>query len=99
MNKSIAFIVLSCSLFLITNCATLKSDLIGQFSGPAVRNFNADKVSVCFVFSHFRQTLGYDAIPKLDNKYPLHEEETARQDIPSNVRLRGSEVLPPWQLS
>jgi len=69
MNKSIVFIVLSCALFLVTNCATFKSDITGQFSGPAVKHFNEDKVSVCFVFSHFRQTLGYDAIPKLDNKH------------------------------
>jgi len=54
---------------LFTNCATFKSDLGGKFAQPAAKNYNADKVSVLFIFSHYRQTKGWDAIPKMDNDY------------------------------
>jgi len=50
-------------------CATFKSELTGQFQPLAEKNYHADKVSVCFIFSHYRQTVGLDAIPKLDTKY------------------------------
>lgn len=55
-------------LFTITSCATFKSDISESFNRQAEKNYGADPVSVLFVFRHSRQTIGYDAIPKLDNK-------------------------------
>jgi len=57
------------AVLLFSNCATFKSDLGGKFTPPVAKNYNADKVSVLFIFSHYRQTKGWDAIPKMDNDY------------------------------
>ncbi|OQX95651.1 hypothetical protein B6I21_04330 [candidate division KSB1 bacterium 4572_119] len=59
-------------LFLIltlTSCASFKSSIKGKFITPSIKNYGAERVSVFFIFSHQRQTKGFDAIPKLDNKY------------------------------
>ena len=56
-------------IFSPIGCATFKSEINGRFDSPSEKNYGADGVSVFFIFSHFRQTKGYDAIPKLDNKY------------------------------
>lgn len=56
-------------LILFLSCATFKSNIAGEFNKPAEKNFGADRVDVLFIFSHYRQTIGYDAIPKLDNQY------------------------------
>ena len=55
-------------LITISSCATFKSPIKGQFNSKTEKNYNAERVKVLFVFSHYRQTIGYDAIPKLDNK-------------------------------
>lgn len=65
---SVFTISVLCFLLLIINCATFKGDLKGKFDKPGEKNYGAEKVSVLFIFSHFRQTKGYDAIPKLDDK-------------------------------
>jgi len=54
--------------FSLVRCATFKSEIKGKFSSTGIKNYGADGVSVLFIFSHLRQTKGYDAIPKLDNK-------------------------------
>jgi len=64
MKMFILFIIL-----ILTSCAAFKSSIKGKFENPAEKNYGADRVSVFFIFSHLRQTKGYDAIPKLDNKY------------------------------
>ncbi len=57
------------TVVLITiGCATFKSDMVGKYDGADKKNLRADPVSVLFIFSHYRQTTGWDAIPKLDNK-------------------------------
>ncbi|NQT34450.1 hypothetical protein HQ587_04605 [bacterium] len=55
-------------LFIVQGCATFRTELGGRFTQPTELNYGAEKVSVLFVFSHLRQTTGYDAIPKLDSK-------------------------------
>ena len=68
------FSVVLCSLIIcifIANCATFKSDMTGQYDAAADKNYGAGGVKVLFIFSHYRQTKGYDAIPKLDNKYQI----------------------------
>lgn len=54
---------------LITGCATFKSDMKGKLVSAPEKNYAADRVSALFIFSHYRQTRGLDAIPKLDNQY------------------------------
>jgi len=63
-----ALIFLS-SFLLFSGCATFKSEIKGQFQSPAEKLYNADRVRLLFIFSHYRQTRGWDAIPKLDNKW------------------------------
>ncbi len=52
----------------ITGCSAFRSDIKGKFGKEASKNYGAENVSVLFVFRHVRQTLGYDAIPKLENQ-------------------------------
>ena len=63
-------IVLMASILLLaTSCATFKSDMKGRFESSSEKNYKADRVSLLLIFSHYRQTKGWDAIPKLDNKH------------------------------
>ena len=66
-NAILIMFILYFTLSLV-GCATFKSEIKGKFSSNEVKNYGADGVSVLFIFSHFRQTKGYDAIPKLDNQ-------------------------------
>ena len=68
-GKSILIMAIPLLIFTLVGCATFKSEINGRFDSPSEKNYGADGVSVLFIFSHFRQTKGYDAIPKLDNKY------------------------------
>lgn len=54
-------------VLLTTGCAAFRSNIEGKFEQEPEKNYGAKGVSVCFVFSHLRQTRGYDAIPKLDS--------------------------------
>ncbi|MFZ5519554.1 MAG: hypothetical protein ACOY90_23210 [Candidatus Zhuqueibacterota bacterium] len=63
----IAFLLIVAQL--ITGCATFKSDMKGTLVSAPEKNYEADRVSALFIFSHYRQTKGLDAIPKLDNQY------------------------------
>ncbi len=56
---------------IISSCASSRSELGMAYQGEMKRNPNTEKVSVFFVFSHLRQMVGFDAIPKLDNKYQI----------------------------
>jgi hypothetical protein len=49
-------------------CASFRSELGNRYMGEVQRN-ESKQVSVCFVFSHVRQMVGLDAIPKLEDKY------------------------------
>jgi hypothetical protein len=52
-----------------SNCATFKSKMVGKHDVEGGKNYGAVGVKVLFAFSHYRQIRGYDAIPRLDNKY------------------------------
>ena len=67
MRKVISVGIVSI-LWLLSGCATFRSDLSGAYTGEAKRNPNTTPVSVFFVFTHVEQTIGYDAVPKLVNK-------------------------------
>ena len=70
MNRKISsiFIFVAFTMIFLTGCAAFRSDIKGKFGGAASKNYEAEKVSVLFIFRHVRQTLGYDAIPKLENQ-------------------------------
>jgi hypothetical protein len=55
----------------MSGCATFRSEIRNQFKGDAEKNYNAEKVNVLFIFSHFKQIKGYDAIPKLEKKHQI----------------------------
>jgi hypothetical protein len=59
------------AISLLTSCASSRSELGMAYKGEVKRNPNTEKVSVFFVFSHLRQMVGFDAIPKLDKKYQI----------------------------
>jgi len=67
MNKSfVLLITFLAAAILISGCASFRTGIEGEFTSTSEKNFGADKVSVLFVFSHFKQSIGYDAIPKYD---------------------------------
>ncbi|HAQ60639.1 TPA: hypothetical protein DCR49_01310 [Candidatus Delongbacteria bacterium] len=68
-DKIITSALLFMIITFIVGCASSKSDLGMAYKGEVKRNPNTEKVSVFFVFSHVRQMVGLDAIPKLENKY------------------------------
>lgn len=55
-------------LALLSGCASFRSNLQNGFDGQARRNESGKQVSVLFTFSHIKQSIGYDAIPKLEGK-------------------------------
>jgi len=61
-------IVLIFLVAIIAGCASFRSEIRGEFQGEAKQNINPDKVKVLFIFSHFRQITGLDAVPILENK-------------------------------
>ncbi|MEA3446378.1 MAG: hypothetical protein U9R19_16810 [Bacteroidota bacterium] len=64
LQLSAVFILIS----LFSSCATFKSDMIGKYDQSGEKNYNAQAVEVLFLFSHYRQTKGFDAIPMLDRR-------------------------------
>lgn len=69
MNARIyhVFFILSLLIGMLVGCASFRSGMEGGFQGEPTRNVGARQVSVLFIFSHVRQTLGYDAVPKLED--------------------------------
>ena len=63
--KSILKIILIFLLVITAGCATFKSPINGKYELETKKNDNAEKVTVLFVLSHYEQTIGIDAIPKL----------------------------------
>lgn len=63
---------ISLSLFLpvllLVSCVAFRSEIKGRSSAQVGRSSSNEKVSLLFVFSHYWQVKGYDAIPKLANK-------------------------------
>lgn len=53
---------------LAAGCVTTRTPLRSAYAGAARRNPSTRPVRVLFVFSHVRQRVGYDAIPKLQSK-------------------------------
>ncbi|MCK5856559.1 MAG: hypothetical protein KAG64_03655 [Bacteroidales bacterium] len=62
------YLALIVYFILFNSCATFKSNVKGGFEQTAVKNYNAQKVNVLFIFSHYHQSIGYDAIPILESR-------------------------------
>lgn len=70
-QKSVRLAALLLTAALLSGCATFKSEIKGKYSGQSEVNTAAEGVSVFFLFSHYRQTKGWDAIPKLDRQQEI----------------------------
>lgn len=71
-SKKITGILFILAILLFsTGCATFKSEIKGKMESPREKAYGAERVSVLFIFSHYRQTKGWDAIPKMDDKYRI----------------------------
>lgn len=60
-----------CILIFTVGCATFRSDIEGSSGLEPQKTLGADPVDVLFVSKHLEQTLGLDAIPKLQNHYQI----------------------------
>lgn len=58
-------------ILILSGCASFRSGIQGRYEAAGEKNFGAGKVSVLFIFDHYRQSIGYDAIPKLENNYQI----------------------------
>ena len=69
MNFHRSNIILAALMMMtLMGCAAFRSDLNGAYQGKVERNLNSRPASALFVFTHVRQTLGYDALPKIVGK-------------------------------
>jgi hypothetical protein len=63
---------------LMIGCATFRSGVEGRYGYEPIKNFNAKRVDVGFIISHYRQVQGLDVIPKLEKN---HERIQGFDDI------------------
>jgi len=54
--------------FLLSGCATFRSDVVGGMDEEMEKNYDLPRVSALFIFSHGKQIKGLDVIPKLETK-------------------------------
>ncbi len=67
-------VILAGLVFIFTGCASFRSGIQGKYEGTAEKNFGAGKVAVLFIFDHYKQAKGYDAIPKMEKKFQIIDE-------------------------
>ncbi len=68
-RKLVLIILILTGMLSLTGCAAFRSEMKGKYTAPAEKNYQAERVNVLFIFSHYRQTKGWDVIPKLDDKW------------------------------
>lgn len=56
---------------MLAGCAAFRTDIRDAYQNEPQENLGARSVSVLFIFSHYDQTTGWDAIPKLENKHQI----------------------------
>ena len=71
MKKTLLILLI---VFLISGCASFRSGIQGKYKGENEKNLGAEKVSVLFIFDHYHQAKGFDAIPKLEKKYQILDD-------------------------
>jgi len=69
MTGKAAAIMLAATLLFGSGCAAFRSDIGNAYRGETRLNEGAEPVTVAFIFTHVRQTRGFDAVPKLDSRY------------------------------
>lgn len=64
--RSVKLLLLALFLALfLSGCAATRSEIKGSYALAGEKNIGAEPVSVFFLFKHFTQEKGFDAIPKL----------------------------------
>ncbi len=58
-------------LIMLSGCATIKTEMSGASGLEPGKHPGADPVDVLFVNRHLEQTLGLDAVPKLQNSWQI----------------------------
>ena len=66
--RSATGLLAALAVALLAGCASFRGEMESAYAGKPSRNADSRPVSVLFVFHHVRQTLGYDAVPKLVGK-------------------------------
>ena len=72
--RLIAKLIILGIFILNTGCATFSTPFTAKFEKEAVKNTDAEKVKVLFLFKHLEQTKGIDALPKLSRSQANFEE-------------------------
>ena len=70
-NTIVKFLTFICLVCLMYGCAAFRSEIEGRYESSFNKNLGSEKVNVAFLFSHFSQAHGYDAIPKLQSKWSI----------------------------
>lgn len=68
VRKSIKPLFVLIVAVFMSGCSTFRSEIKGKFGGTPSKNYEAEKVNVLFIFRHVKQSIGYDAVPKLENQ-------------------------------
>lgn len=58
-------------ILIFTGCASFRSGIQGKYEGTTEKNYGAEKVSLLFILDHYKQSKGWDAIPKLERKHQI----------------------------
>jgi len=71
MRSSALVLVLLTLLVFVGGCASFRTGVEGCMTAAGSKNLGAAEVKILFVFSHYEQAKGYDAIPLLQNKHQI----------------------------
>mgnify|MGYP001232471266 CR=1 FL=1 len=63
--KKYKHIILTVVFLATGGCATFSPPIHGLYPNETIKNTDASKVDVLFIFKHYEQTMGIDAVPKL----------------------------------
>lgn len=69
--KRITLISTLAIVLMLTSCATSKSEIEGASGLSPNKTLGLEPVDVLFVSRHLQQTVGLDAVPKLQNKWQI----------------------------
>ena len=94
--KSIFYLFMASILITISSCATFSPPINGMYDKQIVKNTNTEKVNVLFIFKHFEQTKGIDAVPKL-KRAPHNFDDIFKNALSeiSNIKNSNSETINP----
>lgn len=70
-KKRMMILCLMVITLVLSSCVTFRSPVEGIYESPPEKNYGAQKVKIMFLFTHLKQTVGLDAIPKMERSGPL----------------------------